>query len=245
MELLFVFIAGFCASYIGSLVSGTMALVSMTSLLFIGIPSGIALSTLRFWTFGFHFGSFFQYLKAKQIDWSIVLPLSILASTWALIGSHIVVNIDEEILKKMMAIIILIFIPITLVNRKMWVDKVEVSKIRKYIGFFLFFLASIWSSSFVVGIWIFMIYIYLNFFGFTILQAKWTDRVPSLFLETITLIVFILNDLVDYKLWALFLTGAIIGSWFWAKMTLKIGDKNLRYFLILAIIVLMIKYLFF
>lgn len=236
--LLSLFVIGLIASFVGNFVSGSTSLLGISSMLFLGIPPHLAVATQTVGTLGWRLGGLREFLKAKKIIWKYVLPLSIIAFIGSTIGAHILVATSEQLLNRIIGFIILLFIPLSLIKKNLGVEKVEVSKIKRYTGYLLYFLVSIWTGFFSAGTGIFFLYIYMSFFGLTILELKGTDKIPGIFLDIGAIIVFFINGIFDPLYLLAFFPGMFLGSTLGAKYAIKLGDKWLR-IIILASIALM------
>ncbi len=243
MTLFTIFIIGFAASLFGGLVSGTTSLIAISSLLTIGIPAHGVLAIYRVGLLGLHLGALREYVKAKKVIWGMVVPLSLIAVAGAAIGSNIVINIDETLLRRIIGIIIPLFILVTLINSRLGVVEEEVSLLRKRTGYAAFLLTAIWTTSFAVGAGIFFVYTYMHFFGATLLQTKGTNRIPSALLDMTAIIVFALSGLINWKFALIFLAGMTVGGLLSAKIAIRIGDKWLRWILLVAITFLSVRLL--
>lgn len=166
-------------------------------MLFLGIPPHLAIATQTVGTLGWRLGGLYEFLKAKKIIWKYVLPLSIVAFMGSTIGAHILVTTSEQLLNKIVGFIILLFIPLLLIKKNLGVEKVEVSKIKKDIGYLFYFPVSVWTGFFSAGTGIFFLYIYISFFGLTILELKGTDKIPGIFLDIGAIIVFFINGIFN------------------------------------------------
>ncbi len=243
MFLLLLFAIGFIASFVGNFVSGGVSLVGVSAMLFLGIPPHLALATQAVGTLGWRIGGLRQFWKAKKIIWRLVIPLSIIAFIGATIGSHILVATNAAMLNKVISILILLFIPLSLVKKNLGVEKVKTSKAKEYLGYLFYFLASVWCGFFSAGAGIFFLYIYMYFFGLTILELKGTDKIPGIFLDIGSIIVFAISGIFNPLYLLAYLPGTFLGSILGAKYAIKLGNKWLRLIILVTIAFLSIRLL--
>ena len=239
--LLLLFAIGFIASFVGNFVSGGTSLISISSMLFFGIPPHLAVATQSVGTLGWRLGGISQFLKAKKIVWKLVLPLSIVAFIGSTIGAHILVATSEEFLNKVVGFIIFFFIPLSLIKKKLGVEKVEISKTKEYLGYFFYFVVSIWAGLFSAGTGMFFLYVYMFFFGLTILELKGTDKIPGIFLDIGAIIVFFIKGIFSPLYLIAFFPGMFLGSTLGAKYAIKLGDKWLRAIILITIALMSLK----
>ena len=241
MDLLILFIIGFLSSFLGSFASGTTSMLSLTGLLAFGLPSYTALATHRFGLFGFDLGGIQEYIKHNKIDWKLVPVLSVIGIISAYIGSQIILSVDEELLTKLVGYVVLFFIPLMMFKPQLGTIKKEVTKLRKRLGYFAYFLTTIWGSSFNIGVGICILYTHLHFFGQTILETKATSKIPGLLKNITILTVFFTVGILNIQFGLVYLLGMFIGSTLATRVMLKIGDKWLRHILFVAVGLLAIK----
>jgi len=241
--LLLLFVVGFIASFVGNFVSGGVSLVGVSSMLFLGIPPHLALATQAVGTLGWRIGGLRQFWQAKKIVWKLVIPLSIIAFIGATIGSHILVVTNAAVLNRVVSILILLFIPLSLFKKNLGVGKVKTSKTKEYFGYLFYFLASIWTGFFSAGAGIFFLYIYMYFFGLTILELKGTDKIPGIFLDIGSIIVFATSGIFNPLYLLAYVPGTFLGSVLGAKYAIKLGNKWLRIIILATIAFLSIRLL--
>lgn len=241
--LLLLFSIGFLASFIGNFISGGISLVGVSSMLFFGMPAHLALATQSVGTLGWRLGGLREFWKAKKIIWNLVVPLAIFAFIGSVIGSHILVSTNEAIINKLVSFVILLFIPVSLVKKNLGVERIVVSKTKKYLGYVCYFLASVWTGFFSAGAGIFFLYIYMYFFGLTILELKGTDKIPGVFLDIGSIIVFAFSGLLHPVYIAIYFIGTFLGSIIGAKYAIKLGDRWLRIIIMITIALFSLKLL--
>ena len=83
------------------------------------------------------------------------------------------------------------------------------------------------------------------FFGFTIIESNATDMIPWLLMSILTLVIFIMNGLVNFKLGIPLVIGMFIGGYIGAHMAVKKGDKWIKTIFIFIVVISAIKILFF
>lgn len=206
-----------------------------------GIPPHLAIATQSVGTLGWRLGGFREFLKAKKIIWKYVLPLSIIAFVGSTIGAHLLVVTNEQFLDKIVGFIILLFVPLLLIKKNFGIQKIEVSKEKQYFGYITYFIVSVCTGFFSAGTGIFFLYIYLFFFGLTILELKGTDKIPGIFLDIGAIIVFFTNGIFNPWYLLAFFPGTFLGSTLGARYAIKLGDELLRIVILMSIGLMSIK----
>lgn len=140
MDLLLLFSIGLFSSFFGNFASGTTSALSLSGLLAFGLPSYTALATHRLGLFGFDLGGIKEYVKHNKVDWNLIPTLSLIGIVAAIIGSNIILSVDQELLSKLIGIVILFFIPIMFIKPQLGIVKTKVTQTKQKIGFFSTFL---------------------------------------------------------------------------------------------------------
>lgn len=235
-------LGGALAGYIGA-ISASGGLISISILIFLGLPTNAAIATNRFSGLGLYAGALPKFQKAKKIAWNKVWRLIPLAIAGGLIGSNLLVAIDKELLSKVIAILLLCMLPVVLFNKKIGTAKLKTSKAKEQVGYLVYFFMMIYGGFFGGGVGIFLIYTLIYFFGMTYTEAIATYFFPWFILTLTVLVVFVSHDLVVYRLGIPMAFGMYLGGLIGAKHALKNGDEWVRIILAIMIIASSIKLL--
>jgi uncharacterized membrane protein YfcA len=210
--------------------AGGASLISIPFLIFMGIPPEIAIATNRVAQTGLTLSIVLRFLRSGKILWTFVPVLSILAVLGGVIGAQTVTVLDPKILPRIIGIIILAFLPVLLMQKKLAVENTVAThkKWQLLLGSLLYFLIMIFGGFFGGGAMIMMAIVTTTFFGFSILQANATNNVPWLLLCLSAVCVFISKGLVDWPLALVLLAGTSLGGYLGAHLALKQGDKLVK-----------------
>lgn len=229
------FLGGILAGYIGA-VSASGGLVSISVLVFLGLPVNSAIATNRFSGLGLYAGVLPKFQKAKKIAWGRVRWFIPLAVAGGLIGSNLLLVIDKNILSKVIGILLLCMVPVVLLSKKTGVHNKKTSQLQNQLGYFMYFLMMIYGGFFGGGVGIFLIYTLIYFFGMTYSEAIATYFFPWFILTITVLAVFLFNGLVVYRLGVPMGAGMYIGGLIGAKHVLRKGDGWVRVILVVMIV---------
>ena len=212
------------AAFIGSMVGGG-GLISIPFLIFVGVPAQIAVATNKFGGIGLSFGSLPAYWKSKQIQWCYVLPFSIIAFVAALIGANILISFPAQLLEEVIGVILLLLLPILLIEKRLGITQKKISPTMKAIGYILFFLIEIWGAFFGAGSAVALFFVLMSFFGFTIIQASATTKIPGLVLGITSIVIYATNGIIDYWVGLAIFIGMLIGGHLGASTAVLKGNK--------------------
>ncbi len=242
--LLLILAIGFTGGFIGNIISGTNALISISAMILAGMPPQLAVATHMTGGLGWSLGGLIQFQKAQKIVWKLVWPMAALAFAGSMIGANILVKADPVLLNQISGFLILLILPFLFLNKNMGIESFTPAPSRRYFGYGVYFLIAIWAGFFAAGSGIFVAYVYLGLFGLTILEYKGTDKIPCFFLCAGAAIVYIMHGFFDPAYLACSLGGQFLGATFGAKYAIKLGDRKLRAIMLGAVAFMGIRLIF-
>jgi len=243
-ELLAVFFVGILASMFGAMIGGG-TLLSLPFLMLIGLPAPVAVATERFGGLGQTAASFVKFARSQKIMWPFVPLLTIISVVGSIIGAQILVTIDVELLHNAIGVILLLLLPLTFLKRSVGIEHNKVGRRSLIVGSILYFFVQIFAAFFGGGTGILVAYTLMFCFGLTVLEASATKIIPWFFLSVTSLVIFALNDLINYQLGIVLLLGMTIGGYLGAHIALKKGDAWIKYLFYGLVIVTVAKLLMF
>ena len=238
------FFVGIFTAWFGSMV-GSGGLVSIPFLIFMGLPPQIAVATNKLGGFGLAVGAIKRYWKSDKILWNEVIPLCILAVIGSYIGARILLFVNEDILERVIGFILLAVLPFVFLKKEIGTVRKIYSKARKRIGYFLYFLVEIWGGFFGGGGATFLHYVFVMFFGFTVVESGATMKIPGILLSITALTVFVANGIVDYQFGLAIFLGMLIGGWLGAHTALRNGSEWVKGLFAVVVIASAMKLLIF
>lgn len=244
LELLGAVVVGFFGGLIGT-ISGGGGLVTIPYLLFTGMPIDTAIATSRMSAFGIGAGSFKNFYTSKKIVWRLVPALLVIAVSGAVIGSMIVINLNEHLLENISGLILLLLLPTLFIDKDFGLKEFKASRLKKLIGLSLYFFAMIYGAFFGPGAGIFLIYILAYFFGLSFLKSSATNLVAWMALTTVAFTIFAFNGLVDFKFGFAMLAGVSLGGYFGSKLAIEKGSGFVKIVLTLVVVATSIRLLLF
>lgn len=244
LTLLLVLVIGLVAGFIDS-VLGAGGLVSIPSLIFLGLPAQIAIATDRLGTLGQSIAALFKFWKAKRIVWKYVPIFTVISLIGAVLGAKILLDINTEILQQVVGILIIILLPLIFIRRDVGIKKTKATNLRTLIGLTLYFFIMIFAGFFGQGVGPLVFYTSAYFLGFTMIEVLATGVIPWLILSVASLVIFAMNGIIEYKVGLVLFVGMAIGGYAGAHTAIKKGDLWVKRLFIIFVIVSAIKLLFF
>ncbi len=222
------FLTSFFASIIGSIAGGG-GLLSTPVLILLGLPAPIAVATKRFGDLGGTAGAIKRFSSDKKIVWAVAWSLAIASVFGALVGAHLLLQINRELLQRLIGIMMLALCPLLLLRKEIGIVRTQTRPYAKGIGYIFYFILEAWTAFFGGGSGIFARYVLVSCFGLTLTEASATDRVAGLVLAVTAVIIFAVNRVIDYGYGIVLLTGGLLGGYIGAHIAIKKGDVWVKY----------------
>jgi len=239
-------VTGFVVGFVNT-VAGGGSLLSLPILIFLGLPSNVANGTNRvaiaiqtaIGTAGF---------KSKGVStapFNIYLGISALLG--AIIGAQIAVDIKGETFNQILAIIMIVVVLIIIFKPKMKVEDLQERLTGKYlwIDIIAFFFFGIYGGFINAGLGFIIILFLHNVNRMNLVRTNAT-KVAVVFIYTLAaLAIFVLNDKVNWVVGLILAVGNGTGAWLASRISVDRGDGFIKSFLLVVIVLMAIKLLFF
>lgn len=227
--------------------AGGGSLITLPMLIFLGLPPSVANGTNRvaiviqcaIATAGF---------KSKNVStFPFNIYLAISAVVGSVIGAKIALDIKGEIFNKVLSVVMVVVLLLIIFKPKLK-NEVLAERItgkHLYIGIIAFFFIGIYGGFINAGIG-FVIILFLNSVSrMSLVRANATKVVVTLIYSVAALVIFVLEDKVDWKSGLILAFGNAIGAWGASRFSVEKGDAFVKKFLIAMIIFMAIKLWFF
>lgn len=236
---------GFVAGFINT-VAGGGSLLSLPTLIFLGLPPSIANGTNRIAvviqtalaTAGF---------KSKGVSTApFNIYLGIAALLGSIIGAKIAVDIKGETFNTILGTVMIVVILIIVFKPKMSVAEMQERLTGKYlwIGCIAFFFFGIYGGFINAGIG-FIIILFLHYVHqMTLVRSNATKVVVVCIYSVSALAVFILNDKVNWMMGLILALGNGSGAWVASRVSVDKGDGFIKTFLVIVVALMAIKLIF-
>lgn len=230
-----VFVVGLVAGFVGSAV-GSGGLISIPMLVLFGIPPQVALATNKFGGLGMGFGALYEYIKEKKVEWKYVASLLSVGVVASLIGAKILVDSDPDYMKTLIVILMLLLVPTIFLERDMGIKHKKVSHGRRVAGHVVYFLLAI-IGSFFGSVGSLMIATVVYFFGLPMINATATDLTVFTLFSIISVVIFMISGLVDYSVGLTLFGGMMAGGYLGARTAIFKGNRWVKIFFAVIVIV--------
>lgn len=244
-DILILFGVGLLAGVINTLAGGG-SLLTLPTLIFLGLPPTVANATNRIGIFlnGFFAIKGFQSKGAKIQPYSIWLGIA--AFFGAILGSYIAIDIKGETFNKILATVIVMIVAYMLFAPKSKHGEEERNDSKTNLkGVLAFFFIGIYGGFLQAGVG-YLIMAALTFINrFSLLKTNVTKVVVVPIYTIASLGIFIYNDLIDWELGIALAIGNALGGWLTSRWSVNVNDMWVRYFVMFTAIVFAVKLFFF
>jgi len=238
--------AGFLAGFINTL-AGSGSLISLPLLMFLGLPANVANGTNRIAILLQNIiavGSFKQQkvLKIRQGIW-----LAIPAIIGSVIGAKFAITLSEEIMSRTIGILLIVMFLLIVFKPDIWVKGQAGLQEKKpgVLQIVVFFFIGVYGGFIQAGVGFFLLSGLVLAAGFDLVKANAIKLLIVLLYTPFALIVFILNNQIDYKYGFILAAGNMLGAFVASRFAVSWGAKYLRYILMIIILLASVKLLFF
>lgn len=228
------FIAGFIDS-----IAGGGGLIVIPVALISGIPPQLALGTNKFQaTLGTSIATI-NFIHKKKVALKIVLSGILFALVGASIGSHVILGVDPDVVGKLIVFLLPLGVVATLYPRKGVITEPTLSRVDYFIkiplicliiGFYDGFFGPGTGSFLTLGFYIFL--------KLNLTTANANAKVFNFASNISALVTFIIGGKVLYILGIPMAVASMLGNYLGSHLAIKKGDKLIKYFLLVVLILL-------
>ncbi|MGV6846274.1 MAG: sulfite exporter TauE/SafE family protein [Lutibacter sp.] len=245
-EILVLIGIGFIAGIINTLAGGG-SLLTLPILIFLGLPPNIANGTNRIAIFiqNIFTTAGFRSKGVKTFPFSIYLGISALIG--AILGAQLAVDIRGELFNRILSVIMLMAV-LYMVFQKKTKNILSQEKVNgKYfwISVMLFFFVGVYGGFIQAGVGFIMIFILNGFNRMSLVKSNAVKVTVALIYTISALIIFALNDKINWQMGFELAIGNAAGGWFASRIAVKKGDNFVKKILIISVIILAIKLWFY
>ena len=244
-DIIILLICGVIAGFINT-VAGGGSLLTLPILIFMGLPSNIANGTNRIAIFMQNIFSISGYKSRGVSDFKYSSWLSVSALIGSIIGAKVAININEDMFNKILSVVIIIVVLSIIYNKKPFnINSENISIEKKIISVIMFFFIGIYGGFIHAGVGFLILSILSNYNGIQLSKAN-SIKVFVVFVYTFfALIVFIMENKINWILGINLGIGNSIGGWIASRWSYNKPDKIIKIFIIISSAIMAIKLWYF
>lgn len=230
--------AGFAAGFINTL-AGSGSLITLPVLIFLGLPPTVANGTNRVAILIQNIVTTDSFRRQKVLDWRGGAQLALPAIVGSVIGAQIAVNLNEEMMRRTIGLLMVVMLVVILVNPKRWLHgKSDIlGKRISWQQVIIFFGIGIYGGFIQAGVGIFLLAGLVLGAGYNLVRANAVKVLIVLAFTVFALGVFIANHQVNWGVGLLLAVGNASGGWVASRMAVERGAEFVRWLLIAVIVV--------
>lgn len=230
--------AGFGCGFINTL-AGSGSLISLPVLIFLGLPANMANGTNRVGILIQTIVSLRSFKKQDMLDLRGGIMLALPAIVGGIIGAQIAVNLDEQMLRRVIGALMVVMLVFILARPKRWLKgHLEVLGRRpRALELVIFFFIGAYGGFIQAGVGIFLLAGLVLGVGYDLVRANAVKVLIVLCFTAFAMVVFMINGQILWGLGLLLAVGNAGGGWLAAKLAIERGAGLVRWFLIAVVIV--------
>jgi uncharacterized membrane protein YfcA len=229
-------VTGLIAGFINTL-AGSGSLITLPILILLGLPANVANGTNRVGVLLQNVVAVATFQRRGALEaagtWKLVLP-SVVGSV---IGAALAVDLDEALLRRIIGALMLVMLAVMLFKPERWIAAhANRREPRLWVEVPLFFAIGVYGGFIQAGVGIFLLAGLVLGAGFNLVGANAMKNLIVLVFTAAALVVFIVNDQVQWTLGLLLAAGQSVGAWAAAHLAVKHGAEFVRLVVIVIIV---------
>ncbi|AQS60241.1 sulfite exporter TauE/SafE family protein [Desulforamulus ferrireducens] len=246
-EIIIVLIAGLVSGFV-NVVGGGGSLISMPALIFMGLPSAVANGTNRvalmvqsLVAIGYFRNKGYFYPKLSAI-------FGIPAVLGSIVGAKFAISLSDDMFNKILAIVMIVVAVLVIVRpEKRFLNMGEIgenlSKPRLILASLAFFGVGFYGGFIQAGVGFIIIAAMALITGMSLVKINSIKVSVTIIYIFASLLVFVLSGKVDWVLGIVLSLGNAVGAYFGSMFSVSKGDKWIRIFLVVSVVLMSAKLL--
>lgn len=233
---------GLAAGFINTTAGGG-SMLTLPLLMFLGLPANVANGTNRIAILLQNIIGVNTFKQKKVLDLKTDYRLAIPATVGSIIGALFAVEINPELLKNVIAGLMVVMFFIVVLKPEAWVKERVGTTIAKptILQYIIFFFIGIYGGFIQMGVGFFILSGLVLGCGHNLVKANAIKVFIVLVYIIFSLGIFIYNKQVDIVAGLILAVGNMGGAWLGANFAVKGGAKYIRYVLILALFIVILN----
>ncbi|MGI9553498.1 MAG: sulfite exporter TauE/SafE family protein [Thermodesulfobacteriota bacterium] len=236
------FFIGILAAFL-NVTAGGGSSITVPALIFLGVDPTMANGTNRLAIMLQNASASASFRSEKIYQTKDTLVYALLTIPGAILGSVYATAISDDLFKKVLGIVLIgVIITILLPRSKKIIEPGSQNRFSWliYPGFFVL---GFYGGFVQIGIGFLIIALIQNTLHLDLVKTNMHKTFAIMSLNIPALIIFVVTGNMNWALGIALAAGTTVGAWWAAKLSVKKGDRFIKYFFVLALIVISIKLL--
>lgn len=242
-HILILFVVGVIAGLMNVMAGGGSA-ITLPVLIFMGLDGALANGTNRIAIFVQNLFAVWSFRQQKMHQFKTSFRMAVWTLPGGILGAFLAVKISDEWFQRILAIVlvwVIISMMINPANRKNQVEKTVRS--HQWLVYPAMFGIGFYGGFIQVGVGFIIMATLFHLLRISLVQVN-MHKVFIVFVYTIPALgVFIWSGNVNWLLGLSLAAGNSLGGWWAARISVKKGDKIIRYVLFIAMFIMVLKLL--
>jgi uncharacterized membrane protein YfcA len=228
-------VAGFVAGFVNTL-AGSGSLLTLPLLILLGLPANVANGTNRVGVLMQNVVAVATFRRRGAMDmtgsWKLLVP-SLLGG---IVGALLAVDLDEALLRRTIGVLMVVLLIVMLLKPERWIaDHATRREPRLYVEVPVFFVIGVYGGFIQISVGLFLLAGLVLGAGYNVVAANAMKNLIAFVFTGAALVVFVLNDQVNWTLGLLLGAGQGFGAWVAARTAIKRGAGFVRYTVIVIV----------
>ncbi len=241
---LLIVVVGIVVGFINT-IAGSGSLITLPLLMFLGLPANVANGTNRLNILLTSIVGVTSFRQQKVFKLRDNIWLSIPAIVGAIIGAFIAVDLNEEVMTKVIGVLMVLLFFTIIYKPQKWLKKYSDQQNPKYnVWQYIFmFCIGMYGGFIQIGAAVFILSGLVLTAGFDVVKANAVKLFIILAYTIFALAIFIFNEQVNFVAGLLLGLGSMFGSYLATKVAVEWGPKVVRIVLMTVVVFAAIKFL--
>ena len=247
INIILICILSFVVSIFSVSVGGT-SLITVPLLVSLGMVSRNAVATNMFALIFLSLSGAVGFRREIRKDqYKIFVPLCVLTVIGSLIGANLVLAIEPDVLKKIIAIMICVLSGSFFLKKSLGIQEAEekIPKARFAVGTLTIFILGVYGGFFSGGYVTLLSYVLVLIFGLSFLQVAFITKIFNVFSSLMACAFFYYHGLIDFSVGIPLAFSMSLGAFLGSKLAIRKGNIWVRNLFLIAVVLFAVKLLFF
>lgn len=228
-------VTGFIAGFINTL-AGSGSLITLPVLILLGLPANVANGTNRVGILIQNIVAVSTFGRHGRYEGQRPAPLIIPSVLGAIVGAQLAVNLDETLLRRTIAGLMVFMLILVIVRPRRWLEVHDSDPALSWpLRSLVFFGIGAYGGFIQAGVGFFLLAGLVLGAGYSLVGSNAIKNLIVLFFTIAALAVFVWNDQVRWGLGLLLAAGNAGGAWVAARMAIARGAPFVRWALIVIL----------
>jgi len=228
-------ILGVVAGFL-NVVAGGGSLLSLPFLVFLGLDASSANATNRVSILLQNLVAAGQFRREKVLSFKEALSLGLPATMGAVGGTLLAVQMDERVLKIVIALVIAMMAVMLVAKPKMWETHSE-TKWPCWARWILFFFIGVYGGFIQAGVGFILIWALAGAVGKDLVRANGLKVAIVLCYTVASFAIFYSHGLVNLEYGLALAAGSMTGGWIGTRFSVTRGNRWIRYILVVMVVI--------